>query len=217
MEGERLNCVFKVTQSRDNCRFYYKAFSRTLFASNTPILWGNKTAYLHFLAETTFTHLGLSLASLNICIMIFTAVILSAAVGTPKWVNSYKWLSVYTIKGLLRQMILTLNIKNTRESSSMTRQTKIPENSLQCDHQLSLQLLCNTPLSPNQCSSRISKGKLRPKFGLDSTSLVWTRSPLRNSFHSTTCSPPVIMQPQILHASTRDLRLKFQALIHKEM
>lgn len=50
MEGECLNCVFKITQSRDNCRFYYKAFSKTLFASNIPILWGNKIAHLHFLS-----------------------------------------------------------------------------------------------------------------------------------------------------------------------
>lgn len=150
MEGECLNCVFKITQSRDNCRFHYKAFSKTLFASNTPILWGNKTAHLHFLAGATFTHLGLSLASLNISIMIFTAVILSVAVGMPKWVNSCRWLSVCTIKGLLKQMILTLHVKNARESSSMTRKTKMPDNSLQHDHQLRLQ----RP-SPNQCSSWI--------------------------------------------------------------
>lgn len=146
MEGECLNYVFKITQSRDNCRFYYKAFSKILFASNTPILQGNKTAHLHFLAGATFTHLELSLASLNMCITIFTAVILSVLVGMPKWVNSYRWLSVGTIKGLLKQ-ILTLTVKNTRGSSSMTRQTKTPENSLQHDHQLRLQLLCNTPLT----------------------------------------------------------------------
>lgn len=144
MEGECLNCGFKITQSRDNCRFYYNAFSKTLFASNTPILWGNKTAHLHFLAGATFTHLGLSLASLNVTIV--TAVILSVAVGMPKWVNSYRWLSVCTIKGLLKQIILTLNVKNAREISSMTRQ-KMTENSLQHNHQLSLQLLCSTILT----------------------------------------------------------------------
>lgn len=37
-------------------------------------------------------------------------------------------------------MILTLHVKNARESSSMTRKTKMPDNSLQHDHQLSLQL-----------------------------------------------------------------------------
>jgi len=84
MEGECLNCVFKITQSRDNCRFYYKALSKALFASNTPILQGNKTAHLHFLAGATFTHLGLNLASLNMCIMLFTAVIPSVAAGMPK-------------------------------------------------------------------------------------------------------------------------------------
>lgn len=72
MEGECLNWVFKITQSMDNCRFYYNAFSKALFASNTPILQGNKIAHLHFLAGAT--HLGLSLASLHMCILIFTAV-----------------------------------------------------------------------------------------------------------------------------------------------
>lgn len=115
MEGECLNCVFKITQPTDNCRFYYNTFSKALLASNTPILQGNKTAHLHFLAGATFTHLGLSLASLHMCILIFTAV------DMPKWVNSYR-LSVCTIKGLLKQIILTLNVKNARESSSMTRQ-----------------------------------------------------------------------------------------------
>lgn len=214
MEGECLNCVFKITQSRDNCRFYYKDFSKTLFASNTPILWGNKTAHLHFLAGATFTHLGLSLASLNMCIMIVTAVILSVAVGMPKWVNSYRKLRVCTIQGLLKQMILTLNVKNAREISSMTRQRY---QRTVCSTITSLVYnCCVVQTSLNQCNSWISSGKLRPKFGLDSTSLVWTRGPLINSFHSTACSPLVIMQPQILHTPTRDLRLKFQALIHKE-
>lgn len=190
----------------DNCRFYYNAFSKALFASNTPILQGNKIAHLHFLAGAT--HLGLSLASLHMCILIFTAV------DMPKWVNSYRWLSVWTIKGLLKQIILTLNVKNTRESSSMTRQR----------HQRSLQQItslayncCVTHRSPNQCSSWIYREKLRPKLGLGSTSSVWTRGPLRKSFHCTTCSPLLITQPQILHAPTRDLTLKFQTLIHKEM
>lgn len=74
MEGECLNCVFKITQSTDNCRFYYNAFSKALFASNTPILQGNKTAHLHFLAGAAFAHLGLSLASLHMCILIFKGV-----------------------------------------------------------------------------------------------------------------------------------------------
>lgn len=125
MEGERLSCAFKITQSRDNCRFYYKAFSKTFFVSNTPILQGNKIAHLHFLAGAAFTHLGLSLTSLDTCIMIFTAVIVSVVVGMPKWVNSYRWSSVCTIRGLLKQTIITLNVKNARESSSMTTQTKV--------------------------------------------------------------------------------------------
>lgn len=70
-----------------------------------------------------------------------------------------------------------------------------------------------THLSPNQCSSWISRGKLRPKFGLDSTNSIWTRGPLRNSFHCTACSPLLIMQPQIVHTPTRDI----QTLVHKEM
>lgn len=173
-----------------------------------PILQGNKSAHLHFLAGATFTHLGLSLASLHMCILIFTAV------GIAKWVNSYRWLNVCTIKGLLKQIILTLNVKNARESSSMTRQR----------HQSNLQQItslayncCVRHLSPHQCSSCNSRGKLRPKFGLASTSCLWTRGPLRNSFHCTTCSPLLVMQPQILHAPSRDLTLKFQTLIHKEM
>lgn len=174
MESECLNCVFKITQPTDNCRFYYNTFSKALFASNMPILQGNKSAHLHFLAGVTFTHLGLSLASLHMCILIFTAV------GMPKWVNSYRWLNVCTIKGLLKQIILTLNVKNARESSSMTRQRY--RRNLQQITSLAYNC-CVRHLSPNQCSSWISRGKLRPKFGLGSMSSLWTRGPLRNSFH----------------------------------
>lgn len=71
-----------------------------------------------------------------------------------------------------------------------------------------------TPLTSHH-GSWASRGKLRPKFGLDSTSLVWTRGPLRNSFHSTPCSHPELMQPQKVHAPTGDLGLKSQALIHQ--
>lgn len=194
MESECLNCVFKITQPTDNCRFYYNTFSKALFASNMPILQGNKSPHLHFLAGVTFTHLGLSLASLHMCILIFTAV------GMPKWVNSYRWLNVCTIKGLLKQIILTLNVKNARESSSMTRQRY--RRNLQQITSLAYNC-CVRHLSPNQCSSWISRGKLRPKFGLGSMSSLWTRGPLRNSFHCTACSPLLIMQPQILHAPTR--------------
>lgn len=111
MEGKFWSYVFTTTQSRNNCRLHYKAISVALFASNLPIFWGSKTAHLHFLTGTTFAHLGLCLASPTTCRMTSTAVFPSVTAHTSKWANSHRCLS-----------ICTTNIKNSRGSSSTTRQ-----------------------------------------------------------------------------------------------
>lgn len=148
MEGKCLNCVFKTTQSRSNCKLHYKAISVALLASNLPILWESKTAHLHFLTGTTFACLGLCLASLTTCRMTSTAV----AAHTSKWVNSYRGSS--SIRQGHQEAVCTTTV------------------SLACN----CWVMCLPHHSLSQCCSWIFRGKQRPSFGLDAICFVWARA-----------------------------------------
>lgn len=153
MEGKCFKNTIQTTQSRNNCRLHYKAISVALFASNLPILWGSKTAHLHFLTGTTFACLGLCLASLSTCRMTSTAVFPSVTVRTSKWVNSYKGSSSTTRRG-------------HQEAACITTV------SLACN----CCVMCLPRHSLSQCCSWIFRGKPRPSFGLDAICFAWTRA-----------------------------------------